>query len=95
MPNKRLLVVGNIGGHDIERLADLGYAAEVVPSLQDAARFEGVRACLAQHRQESIDVIAAGLLDAAKNHSNGALRDDAAIVVFRLGDRSSGGGEAE
>jgi sigma-B regulation protein RsbU (phosphoserine phosphatase) len=45
---------------------------------------KGVSAYLSEHGHRSTEAIAAGLLDAAKAHSQGGLRDDVAIVCIRL-----------
>jgi sigma-B regulation protein RsbU (phosphoserine phosphatase) len=44
----------------------------------------GVTAYLSEHGHRSTAAVASGLLDAAKTHSSGVLRDDVAIVCVRL-----------
>lgn len=45
---------------------------------------EGILAYLDTHGHETVQEIADGLLQAAKRHAGGSLKDDAAIVVFRM-----------
>jgi serine phosphatase RsbU (regulator of sigma subunit) len=50
----------------------------------DLFGIERVKSFVSSKKRRSADELAHGLLAAAKKHAGGALRDDAAIIVFGL-----------